>query len=184
MSALEKGDQQRATQLGLLALDCYVAAIKNTAHYALELPDQITEHHREYMNGLADDMGEGTEETLVQSRSTLRGLLREYRDKSLKYLNKLREELSNTAGALQEILNTLNQTEGDHEGSLRQSVKTLRELAESDGVATFRAALLGATDTIENSVENLHRINAVVRAGTYYSAAQLAALKVRAKASA
>jgi hypothetical protein len=36
---------------------------------------------------------------------------------------------------------------------------------------------------LEN-VENLHRINAVVRAGTHYSAAQLAALKVRVKASA
>ena len=35
-----------------------------------------------------------------------------------------------------------------------------------------------------DNVENLHRINAVVRAGTHYSAAQLAALKVRAKASA
>jgi imidazolonepropionase-like amidohydrolase len=35
-----------------------------------------------------------------------------------------------------------------------------------------------------DNVENLHRINAVVRAGTYYSAAQLAALKVRVKASA
>ena len=35
-----------------------------------------------------------------------------------------------------------------------------------------------------DDVENLHRINAVVRAGTYYSAAQLAALKVRVKASA
>ena len=36
---------------------------------------------------------------------------------------------------------------------------------------------------LEN-VENLHRINAVVRAGTHYSAVQLAALKVRVKASA
>ena len=35
-----------------------------------------------------------------------------------------------------------------------------------------------------DDVENLHRINAVVRAGTYYSAAQLAALKIRVKASA
>jgi imidazolonepropionase-like amidohydrolase len=29
-----------------------------------------------------------------------------------------------------------------------------------------------------DNVENLHRINAVVRAGTHYSAAELAALKV------
>ena len=35
-----------------------------------------------------------------------------------------------------------------------------------------------------DDVENLHRINAVVRAGTHYSAAELAALKVRVSASA
>jgi imidazolonepropionase-like amidohydrolase len=35
-----------------------------------------------------------------------------------------------------------------------------------------------------DDVENLHRINAVVRAGTHFSAAELDALKVRVSASA
>jgi imidazolonepropionase-like amidohydrolase len=35
-----------------------------------------------------------------------------------------------------------------------------------------------------DDVQNLHRINAVIRAGTHFSAAELAALKVRVSASA
>jgi len=35
-----------------------------------------------------------------------------------------------------------------------------------------------------DDVQNLHRINAVVTAGTHYSAAELPALKVRVRASA
>src|ERR1035438_9444975 len=85
-----------------MVLDCYVTAIRNVAHYAIELDDDITGPHRKYLTSLAGEVT-AQPEALAESRATLRGLLRDYRDKAAQFLNTLREELTGTARALQEI---------------------------------------------------------------------------------
>lgn len=138
-------------------LDCYVLAIRNIAHYAVELDESLTPTHRLHLKSLADDVAGGEAEVLIESRATLRSLLRDYRDKASQYLNHLRQELANTANALQDIFNALSQAEGDSEARLRQAVKLLRGIAAADSMDAVRSTLVTATENIEQSVENIRK---------------------------
>ena len=152
MSELEQYHHQRD-----LVLDCYLSAIRNAAHYAVELDDSITAPHREYLTAVADDVAARGTEVLDESRATLRGLFRDYRDKAARYLNQLREELASTARALQQIVNTLAETDGNHESRLRTAVATLRAIAQSPEGTPLRKPILTATDTIQETLEEIRR---------------------------
>src|SRR4030081_2941167 len=101
----------RAHQLREGVLDCYLSAIKNSAHYALELDEEITGSHRKYLRALAAEIATADDQTLLESRSTLRSILRDYRDKGSQHLSNLREELGNTARALGDILDSLSHSD-------------------------------------------------------------------------
>jgi diguanylate cyclase (GGDEF)-like protein len=152
MSELDRCQEERT-----LALECYVAAIRNTAQYAVELDDAITAPHREYLGVVVEDVSLGTAAALEDSRATLRALLRDYRDKAARYLNDLREELASTARALQQMVETMSEADGDHEKTVRASLAGLRALAESPEGAPVRAAMLDATDTIQTSLADMRR---------------------------
>ena len=140
-----------------MLLDCYLMAIRNTAHYAIELDDETTAPHRQYLTALAGEVASAQPEVLAESRSTLRGLLRDYQGKAAQYLSTLRDELAGTARALQEILNSLAQADGDHEVQLRGALGRLRAISKSPDGSAVRAALLAAADSIEQSLEQIRK---------------------------
>lgn len=147
----------RAHQVREGVLDCYVSAIKNAAHYALELEPELTESHRKYLRALAEEIASGDDRLLLESRATLRTILRDYRDKGSKYLSNLRDELGNTARALEEILDSLTQSDGEHEVRLRAAVKRLRDMAGNPNTTLLRDAVRGAAEAIEQSVEQIRK---------------------------
>ncbi|HUI78397.1 MAG TPA: GGDEF domain-containing protein [Bryobacteraceae bacterium] len=136
-------------------LDCYLAAIKNVAHYAIELDAEMVGPYRANVEAVAGDVQQGTAEALVESRSNLRALLRNYRDKASEYLNQLRAELANTANALQRILNTLSLSDGDHEVRLRQAIQSLRGIAGSPAAAAVQSALQSSIENLEQTLDQL-----------------------------
>lgn len=155
MSDLDEYRQQRD-----LAFDCYLTAIRNTAHYAIELDDAITPPHRKYLAALAEELSGAAPGTLQQncleeSRATFRGLLRDYRDKASHYIADLREQLSSTARALQQIIDTLAETDGDHDARMRTALTGLRQAAAQPESTPLRPLLVSAADTIQQSVEQL-----------------------------
>jgi GGDEF domain-containing protein len=152
LTELERSHQMRAE-----VLDCYVLAIKNIAHYAVELDKEITSTHRQYLGRLATEVATGKAEALSDSRATLRGLLREYRDKSSWYLGSLRDELANTARTLEEILDSLSQGEGDHEKALYAALGKLRQVAAAPGNAALGMVINSAANSIENSLEQVKK---------------------------
>jgi GGDEF domain-containing protein len=83
--------------------------------------------------------------------------LRDYRDKGSQYLSGLREELAGTARALEEILDSLSQADGEHEAQLRTTVRKLRDLADSPESGAIGSALKAAASTIEQSVEQMRK---------------------------
>ncbi len=143
-----------------LALDCYVNAIRNASHYAIELDPQITAPHREYLRDLADRVAQGEAEVLTESRATLRGLLRDYRDKAAEYVAKIRDELTGTARALQEITEAMTQSDDDHEARVRSALLQLRALARSTENG-LRDSLAGTANTIEQSLEQIRKQNQI-----------------------
>jgi GGDEF domain-containing protein len=139
------------------AVDCYVAAIKSVAHYTIELEPAISEPQREYLNALADDAASGTPDALGETRATLRGLLRDYRDKTVHYLDRLRQELEGMASALEQIMGSLAQTEGEHESHLRAALGRLRDVSRSPEGSAVRTAVQSAVDAIDVSLEQMRK---------------------------
>lgn len=148
-------DLEQSEELRRLVVGCYLAAIRNVAHYAIELDEGLVAPYRASVSAVADDVEHGTAETLLESRANLRALLRNYRDQASQYLNQLRDELANTASALQRILDTLSQSEGDQEIRLQQTIEAMRGMADSSDAAPLRTALRGAIETIEHSLEQI-----------------------------
>lgn len=148
---------ERSHQLRSTVLDCYVFAIKNMANYTVELDPEITSPHQEHLNLLAGEVAAGEPEVLLASRATLRGLLRDYRDKATKYLVQLRDELAGTVKALEEILATLSQSDGDHEISLRGALSKLREAASLRVGDPIAPVMSEAANRIEQSIEQLQK---------------------------
>lgn len=135
------------------AFDCYLTAIRNTAHYTIELEDAISAPHRRYLTALADEVSAAGNDGLLASRATFRGLLRDYRDKAAHYIAELRDQLANTAGALQEIAESLAVTGGDHDARVRSALSEVRQIAQAPEAAPLRGILSSAVDTIQQSLE-------------------------------
>lgn len=152
LSELEKCHQERNA-----AVDCYVAAIRTLAHYTIELEPAITEPHRKYLTALADEAGSGKPDVLEETRATLRGLLRDYRDKTACYLDRLRQELAGMAGALEQIMSSLAQTDGDHESRLRAALGRLRDLSRSPEGCAVGTVVMSAVDAIDQSWDQMRK---------------------------
>lgn len=152
VAELERCHQERDA-----AVACYLTAIRNIAQYTIELSEEITGPQRTHLGVLADEVALGKSEVLEDSRATLRSLLRDYRDKASQYLNTLREELAGTARALEEILDSLSQSDGDHETRVRKALSSLRDLSVTPAGGAVRTAVLAAADAIEESVEQIRK---------------------------
>ena len=143
-----------------LALDCYVSAIRNIAHYAADLEPELTGPYRNYLEKLAERVNDGAC-GFEESRATLRALLRDYRDKTSQYLNILREDLNSAALALAEILESLGDTDGEQGDELREALRTLREPSGED-CDSIRDTVFAAARTVENclaAVRKRHQLS-------------------------
>ena len=153
LSQLEQCHQMRE-----LVLKCYADAFRDAAQYAVDLDPALTRSHRQYMNALAEEIEKGGVETTPESRATARGLLRDYHDKAAEYLGHLREELAGTARALQEITESLTQTDDDHETRMRAALQTLRSIAGNTS-GSISQSLAATASAIEVSLDEMQRKN-------------------------
>ena len=148
---------ERSIQIRAAVLDCYVLAIKNIAHYATELDGEFTASYRTKLEALATEVSAGTPEILTDSRATLRGMLRDYRDKTAQYLCTLRDELAGTARTLEELLDGLGQADGDHEKDLRTAIGKLRQISAHPSLTALGPVIASATDAIEHSLDQVKK---------------------------
>jgi GGDEF domain-containing protein len=152
LSELEKSHQLRT-----VALECYLSAINNMAQYTVDLDASITVPHRNYLSNLAGEVAEASLDALAESRATLRGLLRDYRDKAAQYLGGLRDQLSSTAQALQEMVEALSECDNDHTVKVRGALVRLRDVAKSPEGSAVRSVVGAVADSIEESLEQIRK---------------------------
>ena len=148
---------ERHHQVLTLFQDTYLQALRNIAQYAVELDPEFTERHRKQITVLATEVAGGNQEVQLESRATLRGMLREYRDYAAKYIAGLRDELSGTARAMQEVMDALSQSDGDHDTRLRAVLTRLREVSAQPDPHAVASAVASAVNTIETSLEQLQK---------------------------
>ena len=144
---------ERAHETRKLAVECYVAAIKNMAHYPVDLEAELTKPFQRYLTAM---VAEGSTDALIESRATLRGLLREYRENASKFRSDLRDELAANARSGEEVMVALAQADGDQAPCLRADLAKLRESAhmpERDS----RALVASTADAIDESLEEMRQ---------------------------
>lgn len=148
---------ERSQKVREALLSNYNHAVRDVGHYAIELDPQATSEFRSHVAALADEIATARMEVVMDSPGTLRALLRDFRDKGTRYIVDMRDELAGTARALEEILESLSQTDGDHETRLRASLSRLREISASPVAGPLGTAVASAADTIEDSIEQMKK---------------------------
>ncbi len=148
---------EKLYQLRSSALEGYTAALRNIAQYAIELDDGSTNTFKSSVTALAEQVAGGEAAVVNESKSTLRGILRNYRERAAQYLGGLHTDFASTARALEEIMETLSQTDLDHEAKLRVSIQSLRDACQSVKTESLRDVVLGATEAIERGLDQLSR---------------------------
>ena len=143
---------EKLERLRLLLHDCYSSAIRNLADYAIDLEEEITTPYRENLAALASEVETGLPQAISDSRATLRGLLRDFRDKAATYLRDLREELGRTADSLQRLVENISQGEGDQESRMGSALANLRDLAADPASAPISPRLRAAGEALELAV--------------------------------
>jgi len=68
----ELNELERSHQLIEAALDCYLNAIRNVEHYALELDPELAKQFRKNLAALADEVAAERWKVLDDSRATFR----------------------------------------------------------------------------------------------------------------
>jgi GGDEF domain-containing protein len=154
---LDLKDLEKSQQLHAMVLDCYLGAIRNVAHYAVDIDAAITVPHRKYLTDLAVELAEASPDALSESRSTFRGLLRDYRDRAAQHLADLRSQLTSTATALREMVEGLSQCDTDHNTTLRGALGRLREVANAPDATPVRSVVRATADAIEHSLEQMRK---------------------------
>lgn len=154
----EVDELERFHRLRNVVTECYLAAIRNSAEYAVELDEGLTGLHRKHLLALAEAVAADLEpDHLNESRATFRNLLRDYRERASRHLNGMREELANATRALEEIMESLSRAGDESEVGLRKSLQRLREASRFSDVQSLRALALGAADAIESNFEEMRK---------------------------
>jgi GGDEF domain-containing protein len=148
---------ERSYEARRVVVECYIEALRNMSNYAVELEPEVTRVHRQHLNELADDVSTDRQQGFEESRATLRGLLRNYRDKGAQYLGGLREQLSSTVESLENLLQNMAEGDGNHETGLRSSIAKLRELCHGAPSNPFSRTLLNTADALDRNIEEMRK---------------------------
>ncbi|MGA3025973.1 MAG: hypothetical protein ABSF98_14480 [Bryobacteraceae bacterium] len=142
----------------------YRAAIEDNSQYAIDLDASITPAHREALRRIAERISaeaSGSVSALPSLRSSVRNVLRDYKEKAERYLSDLRGRLEEHANALQTVLGALTAGSGDQERKLRSEMNRLGELAAVTSLAEMRAGVLELKGRLEACIDELERLNQI-----------------------
>jgi GGDEF domain-containing protein len=132
-----------------IAVECFRAAVRNVAFYAIELDKEVTAAFRTALSRL-----ESRAETI--DKDALPALLRDYRGRAVAYANRLSSEVEEVAGKLRHILDSLSAGDCDFESRMRNALARLRSLASSADAAGLHDPLLAAAASIQLGLDEIH----------------------------
>jgi len=156
-------DLDRLGDLQQLTVENYVLAITATAQYAVEIERAEVQEFRDHLEALAKALrGATSPDDLKVVESSFRGELREYRDKSKRQLEKLRQEVTTAAATVHSLAENVAANGSDHERVLEGELKKLDGAAKLDNLTEVRGSIHNAITTISSSVDQMRRANRLV----------------------
>ena len=152
------GDLDRLDALLQMAAGSYEQALRAIAQYAVEVDPADTELFRKHLEGMQQQAQTAqTSEDWHQLRASLRGELREYRDRSVVHLGRLRADVRCAGEALQVFVESVSSVDSDHEKELKVVLKGLDSIANSSDLEKLQEGIRGASKSIAGSMEALQR---------------------------
>ena len=131
-------------------MDCYRAAIRNVAFYAIELDKEITAAYRLALSRLEGEADAAKPEALPI-------LLRDYRGEALAYASRLADSLHETARNLAQILDSLADGDGDYDSRMRNALVRLRDFARSPDAGLIGEPLLAAAAGVQEAIDQMRQ---------------------------
>jgi hypothetical protein len=144
--------------------EAYRAAIADNSQYAIDLDSSITPPHREALRRIAERISleaVGSGSTLPSLRSSVRNVLRDYKEKAEEYLGDLRGKLEEHASALQTVLGAMTADSADQEKKFRAEMKRLGDLATVNSLVEMRTGVLDMKGRLEVCIDELEKRNRV-----------------------
>jgi len=136
----------------------YRAALGAISQYAIEVETKSLAEHQRNLSAIESKLGEAASpEQIHESTSALRGELREYRDRSVAQLSRLRTELENHARMLESLTVAMVESGADQSGRASIQLRKLRDAAEAVGNTQVRTIIRGATEALEHYVEHVEK---------------------------
>jgi len=150
-------DLERCQTAREMLLDCYLTAIGNVAHYAIDLDDEITAPHRHYLTVLAGELAVGAAGSPGREpRQASRPAPRLSR-KGGEIPGHAKGRAGWHGGCPPGDTGPPRTDDSNHEAQLRTELGRLREISDSPGASVVSAAILAAADSIEQSIEQIRQ---------------------------
>ncbi len=161
---LERLDElKKREHLSSAILECYVSAIDSSSHYAVEVDPRLAAEFRRHLQVIGEQgRSAATAEDLRSVQSSFRGELRDYRDKSVEQLKKMRKEVESATAAMIIFADTVAFNGVNHEHEVRAQLVGLESTAQNTSIHEIRAGIGSAVSGIESSVQRMQRDNQLV----------------------
>lgn len=161
LSRLEELEKREA--LSGTIRDCYALAIHSAAHYAVEVDAGLAVDLRNNLKTLEEQSrAAGSAGQLRSIQSSVRGELREYRDRSAEQLQKMRKEIENATAAMTVFAETVSSNGENHEQEVISQLQSLESSSQSSNLAEIRTGVSATILGIQSSVQQIKRSNQLV----------------------
>ena len=156
-------EQQRREDLANTTLECYALAIDSSAHYAVEIDPRVAAEFRNHLNVLGQKSRQASSVDQLRSiQSSFRGELREYRDKAVGQLAKMRHEIEGATAAMMIFADTVAFNGVNYEQEVQTQLRALDSTSQKESLVEMRSGIATAVTGIESSVDRLKRDNQLV----------------------
>src|SRR5579862_5459454 len=149
--SLRKSESEldRLGELSAAATGCYLQALRSAAQYAVEIEQRDLTAFRQHIDNISQAVRVARDaDAFKAAQASFRGELRDYRDKAMENLGRLRDDLEAGAKALASFAASIVTSGEDHETQLRRELKRLDKVAEQSSVDEMRRGIRAATEAI------------------------------------
>ncbi len=159
----ETSELDRMQNLLTAVMASYAQGLRAVAQYAVEIDRSDAETFRKHIEALqAKAEASAHAEDMQAVQASVRGELREYRDKAAEKLLKLRGEINSAVEAMQTFADSVATAGADHEEQLKEALKQLSAVARQGDLPSVQSAVFEVIGRITASVEDMRRNHKMV----------------------
>jgi GGDEF domain-containing protein len=161
---LERLDElEKREDLSDTILDCYTQAIQSSSYYAVDVDSHLAIEFRTHLSVIEEQSRTATSVDQLRSvQSSFRGELREYRDKSVVQITKMRKEIESATAAMMIFADAVAFNGVNHEQEVHAQLRTLQSTAQGESIGEIRGGITLAVAGIETSVQHIQRGNQLI----------------------